>query len=481
MKSYKKSALVLITLFATEIFAQSGGSIGISDARSAAMGNTSVESAFGLYALGNNPANLYWDSGKKVELIIPLPFPRISVSAGTNFLTIDEYNYFFGYKTKDANGKDVGRTLTDADKDRFKNLFTDGGAVTSNASLQIFAIAIRPNDDFGTFSFAINDVISSNVTFPKGIIDLGLDGNLPNRVYNFNDTKMKAWWLRKYSISYARSLNILPILKQVTVGVSFNIISGYAYAGLDHINTELQTGAGNVITGKGDFLAHTAFSPDFNVKYNFDSTYQKKDFKFSFFPKTAGSGLGIDFGLSAKINDAWSVGFALTDIGSVKWNKNAAEYSSYKAIYLDDLFSKSQRDSLVKALTGKDSGKYINEFSTPLATAFRFGVAVQVDKLLNGNFPGRMLLAFDYNQGFNNQPSNSTKPRFSIGEDWLLGVFALRTGFSFGGFDKFNWGMGIGFVFGLLDLNIGTPDMETVVAPNSSKRVTVAIDSRWKF
>ena len=479
MKSY--ISYILVLFLSVEVFGQGGGSIGVSDARSSAMGNTSVESTFGLYALGNNPANLYWNSSKKVELIVPIPLPKISASARTNFMTIDEYNYFFGYKTKDENGKDVGRTLNDADKERLKNLFTDGGAVTSDASVQLFAIAIRPNDSFGTFAFSINDVISSNATFPKGIIDIGLDGNAINRVYNFNDTKAKAWWLRKYSLSYARSLNILPVFKQISVGISLNIISGYAYAGLDHINTELKTGEGNVITGKGNFLAHSAFSPDFNVKYDFDSLYQKKDFNFSLFPKPAGSGLGIDLGVSAKLNDAWSFGLAITDIGSVKWNKNVAEYYSNKAIFLDDISNKDQVDSLEKALTGKNSGKYINELSTPLATALRFGIALQLDEMLDGNFPGQMLVAFDYNQGFNEQPGNSKKPRFSVGTDWMLGVFALRTGFSLGGFEKFNWGMGIGFVFGILDLNIGTPSMETVVAPNSSKRVTVAIDSRWKF
>ena len=481
MKSCEKLFFVFIILIGARIFAQAGGSIAASDARSSAMGKTSNESSLGLYALGNNPANLLWDSQKKIELIVPLPFPKISGSAGTNFITLDEYNYFFGYKTKDSNGNDVGRYLNGADKERLKNLFADGGSVTMNAQMQLFAVSIKPGNDFGVVAFSISDVISSNAAFPKGIIDLGMDGNLANRVYNFNDTQMKSWWLRKYSLSYARNLNFLPVFKSVSFGISLNLINGFAYAGLDHINTELQTGTGNVITGKGDFLAHSAFSPDFNVKYNFDSTYQKKDFRFSLFPTPAGTGLGIDFGLSAKLNEAWSFGFAITDIGSVAWNKNVAEYSSNKAVYLNDLSSKSQRDSLENALTGKDSGKYINEISTQLATAFRFGAALLLDKFLAGNFPGRMLVAFDYNQGFNDQPGNSTKPRFSVGADWMLGTIALRTGFSFGGFDKFNWGFGAGLDFDFLELNFGTADMQSAVAPNSAKRITFAMDSRWKF
>ncbi|MFA5803183.1 MAG: DUF5723 family protein [Melioribacteraceae bacterium] len=472
MKSYKLF-FVLVFILSANVYSQPGGSIGMSDARSDAMGKTKVTSSFGLRALGNNPANLFNDSLKHVEFIIPFPLPTLSGSIGTNFISVDEYNYFFGYRTTDANGKTIGRYLNDADKSRLKNLFTDGGAITGDVQVQFFAISIKPSNAFGTFAFSMGDIISSNLTFPKGIVSLALDGNPLNQVYNFNDTKLKAWWLRKYSFSYARSLNILPVFQKISVGVSFNIIQGFAYVGLDRVNTQLTTGDGSVITGKGDFLAHAAFSPDFNVKYDFNkSTTTKKDFQFSPFPTPAGNGFGFDFGLNAKLNNVWSFGFAITDIGSVKWNKNAAQYSSNAPIYLDDLSSQVQRDSLVDALTGKDGGKFISEFSTPLATALRLGVSFQLNNLL---------IAFDYNQGFNDQPRNSTKPRFSLGADWMLGFFALRTGLSLGGFDKFNLGLGCGLDFGFLEMNFGTPDFQSVVSPNSAKRITFAFDSKWKF
>jgi len=64
-----------------------------------------------------------------------------------------------------------------------------------------------------------------------------------------------------------------------------------------------------------------------------------------------------------------------------------------------------------------------------------------------------MLVAIDYNQGFNDQPGNTTKPRTSIGADWVLGTIAVRSGFSFGGIDNFNWGFGLGLDFGILALN----------------------------
>jgi hypothetical protein len=55
MKKY--FAIAFVFLFQQIILPQ--GSIGVSDARSAGMGKTSVMTANGLFSIGNNPANLF--------------------------------------------------------------------------------------------------------------------------------------------------------------------------------------------------------------------------------------------------------------------------------------------------------------------------------------------------------------------------------------------------------------------------------------
>ncbi len=474
--------LLLILIISSILYGQSGGSVGSNDAKSLSMARSGVTITNGLFSIGGNPANIHHlTTSKKVELIIPFPLPALSISAGTNFLTIDEYNYFFGTSTINSKGEKEGRYLTTEDKLRLKNLFNGGGNISADINLTLFGIAIRPNDNFGTMAFSINDVISSNTAIPKGIIDLTLDGNKENSVYNFNDTKHKAWWLRKYSLSYSRNLNFFKFLENLSVGVSFNIVHGYFYTAIDEVKTELKTGVENIITGSGQFTGYSTFSPDFGVKYNFDNTSKQKE-NLSPFPSPAGNGFGFDFGLNAKISRAVSFAIALSDIGNVKWTKNVAMFQSIKAIYLDDITDKNQIDSLTDALTGKESGKYISNLSTPLATSIQFGTALQIHEIFNGNFPGRMLLAFEFHQGLNEQPRNSKNPRYSMGIDWSLSkVFSIRSGLSFGGTDKFNWGAGLGFDFGLLELNLGTSDFQYVLAPNGAKRIVVGFDSRWKF
>jgi hypothetical protein len=478
MKKVKVYFALITLILSSEITAQGIGSNGVTDARSTAMAKTFTTSSFGIYAVDKNPANVFQDSSKKVELILPIPIPNISGAIGSNFISLDEYNYYFGTKVNNADGSTSGRLLTEQDKSKLKDLFADGGTVFSSISVQLVGISVQPTKSFGAFAFTITDRISGLMTFPESLIDLGIYGNLPNRVYNFNDTQLKASWLRKYSFSYARDLKIIPkLFKSFKVGTSVNLVSGFFYAALDHINTELKTGEANAITGKGEFLAYSAFSPDFKVKYDFVDDKKKEEFSGTPFPKPAGSGVGFDFGISTKLSDNFSFGFSITDIGKIKWDKEVAQYSSNAAVYLDDLTDKAQRDTLVNRLTGKESGKFISSITTQMATALHIGASLKVESI-----PGTMLLALDYHQGMNNEPGNSKKARVALGIDWYnLGIFALRTGWSFGGFEKFNWGLGLGIDFGIIALNLGTPDFQYVVSSNKAKRVTFAFDSVWRF
>ncbi|MBI3125821.1 MAG: hypothetical protein HYZ10_15605 [Ignavibacteriales bacterium] len=478
MKKVNLFSAVLILILSNFAFAQGAGSNGVTDARSMGMAKTFTTSSFGIYAVGKNPANVFQDSSKKVELILPIPLPNVSGAVGSNFISLDEYNYYFGTKVTGADGKATGRLLTEQDKTKLKDLFADGGTVFSDIHVQLVSISIQPTKAFGALAFTITDRISGLMTFPKGLIDLGIEGNLPNKVYNFNDTQFKASWLRKYSFSYARDFKIIPkLFKSFKVGASINFVSGFFYAGLDHIKTELKTGEANAITGKGDFLAYSAFSPDFKVKYNFVKDEKKEDFSGTPFPTPAGSGVGFDFGISTMLSKNFSLGFSITDIGKIKWDKDVAQYSSNAAIYLDDLSDKAQRDTLVNRLTGKESGKFISSITTQMATALHIGASLKVESV-----PGTMLLALDYHQGMNDEPGNNKKARVALGIDWYnLGIFALRTGWSVGGFDKFNWGFGLGIDFGVIALNFGSPDFQNVVSPNKAKRITFAFDSVWRF
>jgi len=477
---------VIAILFLVEVNAQSAGSIGITDGRSVGMAKTYTTDSKGLGALGINPANIFSrsDTTRKWEIITVFPLPQLGMKVGTNFLSINEFNYFFGESTTDASGKKVGKYLTADDKARLVNLFSDGGTIQSDIQSTIFAISWKPSAKAGAFTFAISDVIGSNVTFPKGLVELLMNGNPPGDVFKFDDTQAKAWWLRKYSISWAHGMKFFPkIFQDFNYGFSFNFVSGYFYFGIDRMNSLFTTGDHNSLTIKNDFMAHSSFSPDFGVTYSFDSASTKTKSSPSLFPSPAGNGFGMDLGFWGKINDVWGVGLSFTDLGSIKWKEKVAEFTANSEVVITDLSDTNQTKDLGDKLTGKNESKVIGAYKTPLPTAMHVGVSFQLDKFLKGHFPGRMIIVADYNQGFNDELRNSKKARFSIGAEWIPTnwIFAFRTGLSFGGFDKFGLGAGMGINFGFLELNGGTPDFHYLFMPNGAKRISFAFDSKWKF
>lgn len=447
------------------------GSLGSIDARSLGLAGTSNSISTGVYSIGINPANLAINKNNYIDFTTVLPFPSVSINTGTNFLSLSDINYFFGGVDGEA------RVLTDADKQRFSSLMQDGGLVFINATLSLFSFGININDDIGVFAFSIQDAAGANLYLPNAVTEIALNGNPQGKAFNLDDAHVKAWWVRSYSLSYARNV-IEPIVStfdRFTVGVTAKLIHGYSYIGTDHINYNFTTGPSNQITGKTDLLGYSSFSDAFGVKYDFDSVSQKSS--LGVFPSPAGTGFGIDLGLAA-IKDNWGFSLSLTDLGKVYWSNKAAEFYSFGEVYIDDLINKDQMDSLTNSLLG-DSRK-IEEFSTGLPATLRLGTSYIFDK---GVVPGSLLLAFDYDQGFNSLPGNSKYPRFSVGAEWkpLDWVPYLRSGFSYNAEFGFNWGLGLGIDIKIIELHFASSTMQSFFAPDQTKNLSFSFGSRWKI
>jgi hypothetical protein len=396
-------------------------------------------------------------------------------------MTIIDYNYYFG-GVDNGSGKNVSRTLTSTDKDNLLALFKDGGVINMDASITLLSLSFSAGDNIGAFGLSLNDVVSMKFTFPHDAVDFALNGIPKMHVFNFNDAAVKGWWLRNYSLTYARNLPEIPqtLFEKITVGFTLKYVQGFLYAGTDHVNSSISTQANNAIASSGDVLAYSAFSPDFNFSYSFDSTGKSGVSKnVNPFPKPAGTGMGFDFGISGKLDDIWSFGLSITDIGSIKWTKNVAKFEAHGGYLLTEIGDK-EIDSLRDSFLGK--GELYSEFTTSLPTVFRVGASFRLDKYLGGNFPGTMLIAADYNQGFNDQPGNSKNPRFSLGTEWKPSDWIpIRTGVSFGGDTKFNWAFGFGLDTGVLEFDFATPDFHYLFMANEAKRITLAMGALWKF
>ncbi len=480
-----KKIFLIIVIFHISIHSQSAGSIGLSDVRSLSLGNTYTASSYGLYGLGTNPSAIFEGKyeNKRFELLTIIPIPNLNSNFVSNFFNLNEYNYFFGQKSIDEDGKEVGRYLTQSDKDRFLDLLKDNGKLMSDIQVTYFALLFRISEKAGAVSFSFRDVFNSNLIFPKSLAEFLLNGNLPGDEFDFSDAEFGTTWLRNYSLSYANSINInKDYLQSLNFGITLNFISGMLLTKTEKFNSSFRTDERNTLYVKNDYLIHSSFSPNFGIDIGSDSSSENKS-NFSLFPEPSGSGLGIDIGFLAKINDTWKVGLSLTGLGSINWTKNVNETGSKSEIIITDVTDTNQTKELDKKIFGDDNTKKISSTKSSLPTALHFGVAFRLDNFLNGKFPGQMLIVADYNQGLNKALRNSLSPRISFGAEWIPPnwVLEFRTGFSIGEFEKFKWAFGLGLDLGLLEFNIGTTNLVTLLKPNSAYSLSLLFDSKWRF
>lgn len=475
----KKLIILINILFAVNLSAQSAGSSGITDVRSAGLGNTYTSSSGGVFAIGKNPANLL-NTKSNFQLSTFLPLPNISFTGGTDFLSAENISYYFEPTDSiDSDGEKVGKKLTPSDIEDFKDLFKEGNSMNANSQITLLAFSANLGREIGVLGFSINDRISMNSSIPKNIIEL-IDGNQTGYVYDLNDLKLDSWYVRDISLSFAKNLKFMrtSLISNFNVGASLKFVQGFAYSRMENPDISFNVDENYNMQFQNKMMVYSAFSPDFGVEYDYEN--EEKESNPSLFPTPAGTGLGLDLGINFRINKIWQIGIAVTDIGSITWDNEATVHTADSKFTVTDLSDGDVLDSLFNTL--EPEGEAAREFKSDLPTAFRLGVGVRIDKLLSRNFPGEMLFVFDYNQGFNNVPSNSTDPRFSTGLEWIpSGWFTLRNGLSIGGIDGFRWSLGIGFDTGLLDIDLSATHFNSHVAPNSAKRVGMAIGTRWKF
>lgn len=482
IEKYKLSVIILFLISAVFTQAQITGSSGLTDPVSAALGNTYVTRPDGIYSLGKNPANIAYYK-ENAEFYLVLPIPEVSVSAGTDFMNLEEFNYFFGSNEKDDKGESVSKYLTPVDVSRFKALFDSGNEIDANLRVNILSVVLNIAPRVGVFGFSVSDRASAKTTVPKDMIDL-MDGNELGKTYSLNDLEMNAWYLREYSLSFAKDITeFVPGFKSFTVGTSLKLIHGFVYAGVENIESDFSITDNLEFNAKGNLKVQSAFSPDFGVKYDFEEG-DKESTVNGPFPEPAGKGFGIDLGATAKMFDFWTFGLSITDIGSVNWNKGAANYTTNTQFTIDGITGDNEYNDYVDSLfnTLEPEGDYAGEFSTSLPTALHFGALLELDRFLDGHFPGRMDLYAEYHQGLNNALLNSLTPRFAVGADWgPSDWFAFRSGLSFGGRDGFNWSAGFGFDTGLLKIDLATNHLHSWLNGNSAKRLSVILGSRWNL
>jgi hypothetical protein len=318
------------------------------------MARTYTAVARGIDAIGINPASLvFYEKNTTVSFAVA----PMGIYFGNNFLDLDTYStYFTGVDT--GGPKRVGKFLTDQDKQDILGRFPSDGPASLYFDYGVRLMAVSWHyPTLGSFAFAVTERISSEADMPKDYIKFVLYGTEPGSEYSFKETQVKAWWLREYSVSYAHLLKGIPILRDLSVGADIKLVHGFGYFGIERFDNHINTGDST------NFYALKASMNMDILRAGADVLNKQSDVGFTLFPNPVGSGFGFDVGIAAKVDQVWTVGLSVTDIGSVSWRSNAIETFIDSTLNITNLTSVEQRDSLQNAMRGRD--RKISGFSTP--------------------------------------------------------------------------------------------------------------------
>ena len=422
--------------------------------RGLGMARTSVAASRGLDAVGINPANLALpDEGTVAISLVP-----IGVGVGSDFMTYGMYNKFFT-GVESPTGR-VARNLSESDKQELLNAFPGGiGRISADAEVRPVGLAIR-FEGFATFAITATERVAANASIPSSYARFLLEGVTPGSAYDFSGAAGAAAWTREYALSAGFALPPVPLFRSWSAGLSIKLVHGFAYAAIIRDNTWLSAGSDGVLDANVDIAGVSSQS----------------ELKSSPFPSPAGSGIGVDLGLSAELNEFLIAGLSVTDIGSLRWDGDVRQVYGLGRMHLDDPMNGAQRDSLEHAVTGKTQPG--GAFTVGLPTTLRMGVQVELGKIhwLKKVLYGEMTAACDYSQGFSDFPGSSRVGRLSLGLEYRPWQFLpIRTGVGFGGEDHFNFALGLGLKIWVIQLDIASDNIGWLLSHDSFSRGSMGV------
>ncbi len=445
------------------------GSFGSGDARTVGLGNSGSALNQGILGIGKNPATMIQRTDSS---FLQFSFPSLSANVSTNTLSIDDVKTYFG--------GDTAKYLTDLDKSNLINAFNSDGKFVGSVNVDLFSIGMMISKEVGAISLSVSDNIFGGITLPQEMVKLLLQGNNVNETYKFDNLQAQSSYIRTFGLSYARQIinKKSQNLRYLSAGITAKYYMGFSFINMQSSNSSLSTSVDHKITGSFNGTAQTAFSKGFRSMNPFDTSNTNEEFGFSAMPEAAGSGIGADIGIAGELKSGLKFGVSITDIGSFNWSGNAEEHKMNKNFAITDLTNQGELDSLTKNVN--TSSKSVGEIAGRLPSAFRIGLAMPVDSLLDWN--SNTTVTLDYAQGFNDFATNSTTPRISVGLDiypvsWLprlmLGAGNDLTG-------KFRLSGGIGYnYFSFMDLYLATNDILSF--GGGANQASVALTFLWKI
>ena len=474
----KKILTAVSLFFSASAFPQS--SISYFSASQTALAGSNGASVSGWESILINPASTQPNSAFSTDITL--------FSAGgiitNNSISLDFYEtYFTG--AENSLGKIEPVFLTSEDKKTIIGKFDPSLDGLINVQLVSFAAAYH-HFSYGTFGFLISHKASGNFHIPKDFAELAFSKlNAPGLTYDLSGMSQKAMLRSEFVFSYSQNafnfLNRMGV-SEIKWGANLKWEQGLSYIELDEKKDIISTDENAVISRDYTYSGRAAGNNYFRVKIDKNSGIANPGYMWH----PAGSGMGFDFGLSAKFKNGIKSYISVNDIGWIDWKMNTVRFDDSGILTLesynldgDNRDETSYLDSLKNLVTPQKSTE---GFTTYLPVAVNAGISIPLEKLLfiPKLYPGEITAHFSFHQGLNESPGNTLTPRGSAGLEWkLFNQLFLRSGVSLGGLESFNWGFGAGWKIELLQIDIGTANFHHIFSGKSATAFSVAANMRF--
>jgi len=480
--------LLFAFAFGSSVFAQSEMSAFTATGRAGAATTFVTD----YQSMGINPANLGWEPKKDKMMSFGL------IEGGYSIYSEALVKSDLVASLKSGNTK-----FTNAEKIQAAKDFTEAG-FTANIDLSWLAIAVQPGEEVGGFSFGIKERFQWYSNFSDELSEILFMGynasyfdslilttgetilnteNLPDdtlaliekgfsiapKLFSdiMGDSRISMSWFREYNFSYGRK--IMSNDKMTLFGgVGFKYLSG---------NAIIEARVNN-----GELEAFSAITPRLNVNYG-DSAEAANPSTVEgsgVFPKSVGSGIGFDFGVSLVIGEKLKLGASMNDIGSITWNGNVYEANDDSLLDLTsggfDSYNILQEAQDVMGEDGMFDWTGIVEKKVSLPTNMRIGASFQP----NEKFEAGMDIIIPVND----VAGSYGKALLAFGLDVMpLPWLRLSSGISSGGNYGFNLPIGIVLMLGDDSWEIGVASRD-VITFFSENRPTLSLSAgflRFRF
>jgi hypothetical protein len=446
MKALKRMQIIIAVALILFMFGTSAMAFNPITARSMAMGNTHAVTLRGVETIGINPAFMAFSDNPSFSMYSPL------VNLGFNFS-----NDFFGLDKIDKYFQ-KNLHLDDALKTEFLSEFDgDEWDIYTDFYIPVFAISFPTR--YLSIGLSMDTGISTDTWLSKEFFNFALNGNPIEDfgiTHDFGNTGERMQWSSRLGLTIAKRFDDtfdITWLDELTTGFTFTYYIGHAFSEtVQATGTFLTNSAANAGTEEHVMEGHGIIEiVNGGIKLGND-TEGDIEFGGGAMSFASGSGVGLDFGLGAKIlKGKGIVGLSFINImNTINWTGAQRRYYSFD-IENPPTFSGmnnpekwvEENFTLVDSLSQDDE-----DITSHVPSSFN---------MTGGYFLTEdLLVASDMRFALNDCPGQRKGARFGAGLEYSgLKVLPLRMGFSNGSRSGFTFGMGFGLHTGFWRTDIG--------------------------